>query len=172
MASDEKTATTELPADELRKRAAIAKQIAASFGEIVTLLLRSANDRKRPLEDLDWMVVPALQTGQFAVADAQSKENGMVIPAAAVMWAFVSEAVDQRLSNNLDQPVHLAPQEWRSGTIPWVVAAFGDTKIVGGLLQQLATNVFKSGPAKMRARGSDGKPFVGRLELANPPPQA
>lgn len=155
-----------LPEEELRKRAIIAKQVAASFGEIVTLLLRSPGDRKRPLEDLEWMVVPALQTGQFAVAEAQSKENGMVIPAGAVLWAMVSADVDRRLSQNLDQPMRLEPQDWRSGSIPWIVAAFGDTKIVGGLLQQLAASVFKSQPAKMRARGADGKPFVGRMELA------
>ncbi len=162
------SAKAELEKTELQKRAGVAKQIAASFGEIVTLLLRSQTDRKRPIEDLEWMVIPALQTGQFAIADAQSKESGMVVPVGAVLWAMVSESVDQRLSQDLDQPMRLSPQEWRSGNIPWVMAAFGDTKVVGGLLQQLAANVFKSAPAKMRARNAEGKPFVGRLELAPP----
>ncbi len=160
-----------LDAEDLRKRATIAKQVAASFGEIVTLLLRSQGDRKRPISDLEWMVIPALQTGQFAVADAQSKETGTVVPLAAVLWAMVSESVDQRLSQSLDQPLRLEPQEWRSGSIPWVIAAFGDTKVVGGLLQQLAGSVFKAQPAKMRARSADGKPFVGRIELADPSAQ-
>lgn len=157
----------ELPKDELQKRAIVAKQIAASFGEIVTLLMRAPGERARPLSDLEWMIVPALQTGQFAIADAQSKENGVVMPVGAVMWALVSDEIDQRMSANLDQPFRLEPQDWRSGQTPWIVAAFGDPKVVGGLLQQLTKTVFKDRPAKMRARNADGQPFVGRLEFNN-----
>lgn len=158
-----------LSPEEVKKRAGIAKHVAASFGEIVTLLLRSQADRNRPLHDLEWMIVPALMTGQFAVADAQSKETGAVMPVAAVLWAFVSPEVDQRLSNLDDPHPRLAPNEWRSGNVPWVIMAIGDTKIIGGLLQQLAKNVFKEHPAKIRARGQDGKVVVGRLEVAQQP---
>ncbi|MDX2307943.1 MAG: toxin-activating lysine-acyltransferase [Hyphomicrobium sp.] len=155
----------ELAKDELQKRAVVAKQIAASFGEIVTLLMRAPSERTRQLSDLEWMVVPALQTGQFAIADAQSKETGVVMPVGAVMWAFVSDDIDRRMSGDLERPFKLEPNEWRSGANPWIVAAFGDPKVVGGLLQQLTKTVFKDKPAKMRARGADGKPFVGRLEF-------
>ncbi len=154
-----------LPQEELKRRAIIAKQVAASFGEIVTLLMRSPSDRKRPLEDLEWMIAPALMTGQFAVADAQAKESGAVMPIGAVLWAFVSEEVDQRLTKAIEQPIRLEPKEWRSGPIPWVVTAIGEPKVVGGLLQQLTKTIFKDQPAKMRARGADGKTFVGRLEI-------
>ncbi len=164
-------AATPLADDELKKRANMAKQVAASFGEIVTLMLNIPSERKRPIEDLQWMVAPALMTGQFAVADAQSKENGIVVPVGAVLWAYVSEEVDRRLATTIDQPTRLEPKEWRSGQIPWVVLAIGDPKVVGGLLQQLAHNVFKSQPAKIRAMGQDSKPFVGRLEIS-PDPQA
>lgn len=160
-----------LPPEELKRRAIIAKQVAASFGEIVTLMMRSPSDRKRPLEDLEWMVAPALMTGQFAVADAQAKENGAVMPIGAVMWAFVSEDVDKRLTQLIDQPIRLEPKEWRSGPIPWVVTAIGEPKIVGGLLQQLTKTIFKDTPAKMRARGADGKTFVGRLEINTQDPK-
>lgn len=166
------TAAAPLSTDELRQRAAVAKHVASSFGQIVTLLLRSPQDRKRPMEDLEWMVIPALQNGQFIVAEAQSKETGIVAPAAAVLWAMVSESVDERLSQNLDQPVSLSPQDWRSGSIPWIIAAFGDNRVVGGLLQQLSENVFKSQPPKMRARGADGQPVIGRLEAKGAPPTA
>lgn len=159
----------ELSQEEARKRAGLAKHVAASFGEIVTLLLRSPGDRQRPIQDLEWMVAPALMTGQFAVADAQSKETGAVMPVGAVLWAFVSPEVDQRLSNLNDAAPRLAPNEWRSGNIPWVIMAIGDQKILGGLLQQLAKTVFKDGPAKIRARGADGKVVVGRLEMAQQP---
>lgn len=158
-----------LSPEEAKKRAGIAKHVAASFGEIISLLLRSQTDRNRPLHDLEWMVIPALMTGQFAVADAQSKETGAVMPVAAVLWAYVSSEVDQRLSNLNDPLPRLAPNEWRSGNTPWVIMAIGDTKVVGGLLQQLAKTVFKDGPAKIRARGPDGQVVVGRLEVAQQP---
>lgn len=158
----------ELSQEEARKRAGIAKQIAASFGEIVTLLLRSPGDRQRPIQDLEWMVAPALMTGQFAVADAQSKETGAVMPVAAVLWAFVSPEIDQRLSA-VGETARLAPNEWRSGNIPWVIMAIGDHKVVNGLLQQLARTVFKDTPAKIRARNNDGQVVVGRIEAAAQP---
>ena len=154
-----------LPPDEIKKRGIAAKHVAASFGEIVTLMMRSPVDKAITLNDLEWMVVPALQSGQFAVAEAQSKETGAVMPVGAVLWAFVSPEVDQRLSSSLDQPARLQPAEWRSGDIPWVVMAIGEPKLLGGLLQQLAKTVFARQAPKMRARGADGKISVGRLEL-------
>jgi cytolysin-activating lysine-acyltransferase len=162
-------AAASLGAEELRRRAALAKQVSSSFGDIVTLLMRSETERGRAIGDLEWMVIPALQTGQFAVAEAQSKDTGVVAPVAAVLWAMVSESIDQRLSTHPDQPLKLEPADWRSGRIPWIIAAFGEAKVVGGLLQQLAKTVFTAEPAKLRARGEDGKPCIARLEFkANP----
>lgn len=154
-----------LAPDEIKKRGIAAKHVAASFGEIVTLMMRSPADKSITLNDLEWMIVPALQCGQFAVAEAQSKETGAVMPVGAVLWAFVSPDVDQRLSNALDQPARLQAVEWRSGDIPWIVMAIGEPKLLGGLLQQLSKTVFARQAPKMRARGADGKITVGRLEL-------
>lgn len=159
---------TELAPDEIKKRAMAAKHVAASFGEIVTLMMRSAADKSITLQDLEWMVVPALQTGQFAVAEAQSKDTGAVMPVGAVLWAMVSPEVDQRLSSMLDQPTRLQAAEWRSGDIPWIVMAIGDPKLLGGLLQQLSKSVFSKQAPKMRARGADGKVAVGRLDFGAP----
>jgi len=158
-----------LPPEEIKKRAMAAKHVAASFGEIVTLLMRSSADKSITLQDLEWMVVPALLTGQFAVADAQSKETGAVMPVGAVLWAFVSPEVDARLSSTLDEPIRLQPQEWRSGPTPWIVMAIGDSKVLGGLFQQLAKTVFAGQAPKMRARGADGKVAIGRLEFTAAP---
>jgi hemolysin-activating ACP:hemolysin acyltransferase len=158
-----------LAPEDIKKRAAAAKHVAASFGEIVTLLMRSAADKTVTLQDLEWMVVPGLLSGQFAVADAQSKETGAVMPVGAVLWAFVSAEVDQRLSGSLEQNVRLQPTEWRSGDIPWIVLAIGDPNVLGGLLQQLSGTVFAKQAPKMRARGADGKVTIGRLEFNGKP---
>ncbi|MGE5266010.1 MAG: toxin-activating lysine-acyltransferase [Deltaproteobacteria bacterium] len=169
MAEDQPTGATGasdgLSKEELRRRATIAKQLSSAFGEIVTLLMRSEAERQRSLADLEWMIVPALMAGQFAIAEAQSKETGAVAPMAAVLWAMVSEDVDRRLAAELDKPVRLQPSEWRSGDIPWVIAALGEPNTTGQLLGQLSKTVFKERPAKLRTRGPDGKAFIGRLEV-------
>jgi hemolysin-activating ACP:hemolysin acyltransferase len=160
-----------LSEDEAKKRAAAAKQIAAGFGEIVTLLMRSPTDKHHTLGDLEWLVVPALAHRQYALAEAQSKETGAVSPVGGVLWAFVSEEVDKRLSD-LSTPVRLKPNEWRSGDIPWIIMATGDMRILAGLIQQLNKSVFKDKQPKMRVRGKDGKVSVGHLEVKEKPADA
>jgi cytolysin-activating lysine-acyltransferase len=169
MAEDQPTSTPDsseaLSKEELLRRASLAKHLSSAFGDIVTLLMRSDAERKRSLADLEWMVIPALMAGQFAVAEAQSKETGVVAPMAVILWAMVSDDVDRRLAAELDKPMQLEASEWRSGDIPWIVAALGEPKIVGQLLEQLSRTVFTAQPAKLRTRGQDGKAFIGRLEL-------
>lgn len=157
-------AATSLSEGEAKKRAVAAKQIAAGFGEFVTLLMRSPADRHHTLGDLEWLVVPALVHRQYALAEAQSKETGAVSPVGGVLWAFVSEEVDKRLSD-LSAPVRLKPNEWRSGDVPWIVLATGDMRVLAGLIQQLTKSVFKDRQPKMRLRGKDGKASVGHLEV-------
>jgi cytolysin-activating lysine-acyltransferase len=161
-----------LSKEELQRRAQTAKQMSSAFGEIVTLLMRSQAERTRTLADLEWMVVPAMQTGQFAVAEAQAQDTGVVAPLGVVLWAMVSEEVDKRLTSGLDQPMQLDPTEWKSGNIPWIVAAFGEPAVVNKLFEQLSRSVFANTTVKLRARDKDGKPFVGRLDFKAPPPPA
>jgi hemolysin-activating ACP:hemolysin acyltransferase len=102
--------------------------------------------------------------GQYALAEAQSKETGATAPVGAVLWALVSEEVDKRLAD-LSVPARLKPSEWRSGDIPWIIQASGDMKVLGGLIQQLTQKAFKDRQPKMRVRGADGKVTVGHIEV-------
>ena len=163
-ASTAAAAPVVLDAEEAKKRAAASKRMAASFGEIVSLLMRSPADKHHTLADLEWLIAPAVMRGQFAVAEAQSKETGATAPIGAVLWAFVSEEVDARLTD-LATPMRLKPDEWRSGDIPWIIHATGDTRVIAGLIQQLTASVLKGKAPKMRARGSDGKVTVGHIEI-------
>jgi len=158
-----------LSAEERSKRVATAKKLAASFGEMVTLLMRSSADRERPLKDLKWMVIPALKAGQFAIAEAHSKETGAMTPIGAVLWALVSKDVDERLTASPDQLIPLKPEDWRSGDIPWIIATIGDPKAVGGLLQPLAKTVFKDRPPKMRVKDKDGKATIAQPQIPDAP---
>ena len=153
-----------LSPEELRKRMIASKQMAAAFGEIVTLLMRSPGDKHQSLADLEWLLVPAVVRGQYALAEARLKETGASVPVGAVLWALVSKEVDERLSDP-SHPLRLKPDEWRSGDIPWIMHAIGDVKVLAGLVRRLPEAALRDRQPKMRVRGADGKISVGHLEI-------
>jgi len=150
--------------DEARRRAAAAVRHSLAFAQIVSILMHSPRYRHYTLGDLEWLVLPPLLTGQCSVAEAKSKENGTSIPVAVALWASVSAEVDRRLAENLNTPIRLRPDEWRSGDILWLIDAVGDRRVVPGLLKQLADNTLKGREIKVRGRGEDGKVEVKNLQ--------
>lgn len=155
----------ELSADELRKMAGATKAVTATFGEMVSLLMRLPQYKHFSLADLEWLVVPALLTGQFSLVTAQSKTKGLTAPVGIVLWASVSEDLDKRLSGAPGQPIRLQPPEWKSGDVLWVVLAAGDQRVMQGMLKRLQENEWAhKKPAKIFARAKDGRPTVTTLE--------
>ena len=152
---------------EAQRLAVSAVRQSVAFAQIVTVLMRSPRYRHYTLGDLEWLVVPALTTGQWRVVGAQSKQNGVSIPVAVALWAMVSAEVDKKLSENLHVPIRLRPDEWKSGDILWLVDAVGDPQVVPQLLKQLLETSFKGREAKVRAAGEDGKITVRRLGAAS-----
>jgi hemolysin-activating ACP:hemolysin acyltransferase len=92
--------------------------MAAALGDIMSELLRSPQHRHAFISDLDleWLVLPALATGQLALAQGRSQGSGASAALAVLLWASVSDEVDARLSTNRDGPVRLRPAEWQSGS--------------------------------------------------------
>lgn len=129
------------PDPQFQKRAAKSKRMQAAFGEIVTLLMRSPQFKGMPLAALDKLVVPPVAAGQIMIAEAQHKETGIVAPAAAILWASVSDEVDQRLSEGQGKPLNLSPQDWKSGDNPWLIISAGDPRLVKPLVERLQKNV-------------------------------
>lgn len=150
----------DLPADELERRTALSKKLSGAFGEIVSVLMRSESHRTQMLMDLEWLVLPALATGQFKVAGAQSKAVGYLVPIAVVLWARVSAEVDKRLTSNLEQPIRLKPEEWASGDIYWLVEAVGDGRVVTPILKGLIEQEWRGKVVKVRSRGEKGEAIV------------
>lgn len=94
------------------------------LGPAMWLFARDAQRRFTFVADLDWRLMPPLVLDQCKL---YSKSG---IPWAFATWAFVSEAVDQRLRST--SPV-IAPHEWKSGEKAWlidVVAPFGDAQAI------------------------------------------
>ena len=131
--------------EEARRRAAKSKQLQASFGEIVSLLMRSPQFRNVTLADLENLVVPAVTSGQFMIAKARSKASGLITPVAAILWASVSAEIDRKLSNNPDQPMKILAGNWKSGDILWPIITTGEPHFVAALMKQLNEIVAKSG---------------------------
>lgn len=139
------------------QRRKLSKELQAAFGSIVSIMMRTPNLRQATLADVEALVVPAVATGQFAVAEAQSKENGATAPVAAVLWANVSEEVDRRLSVEGDKPVKLEPKDWKSGDIPWLVMAIGDKRFLKSMLEQVQSKSLNGRPLKTRKMSGNGQ---------------
>jgi len=159
-------ATPALDEQVLKRKAAEAKQMLLGFGEVVSVLMKSPQFKALSLAQIEELVVPAVVTGQFIVAEAQSRSNGLVSPVATALWAVVSKEVDERLSNDLATPVRLAPSEWRSGDIPWLIVVAGDKRVVHPMLRNVQTTLLKGRALKTRIRDADGRVAAGPIPLA------
>lgn len=149
---------------EARRRGTIAAaRRTLSFGQIVGELMRSPLYKHYTLADLEWLVVPAVMTGQFAIGQTSAKKGGPRSPAAVALWASVSAEVDARLTANPQEALRLRPDEWRSGDILWLVAAAGDPRILPKFLQKLGETTFKDRPVKVRRRKPSGATTIGGL---------
>jgi hemolysin-activating ACP:hemolysin acyltransferase len=145
-----------------------------SFANVVAVLMRDPGFRNLRLADLEWLVLPPILSGQWRLAHSSAQppsakpgdakpESRMLVPVAVALWASVSPEIDKRLSENLDKPMKLRPNEWLTGNIPWLVAVAADRRAFPKFLKQLEENEFKGKQVKLRANGPDGKVVVKML---------
>jgi cytolysin-activating lysine-acyltransferase len=164
-------------------------RFAVTFSQIVAVLMRDPNFRKVRLADLEWLVLPAIMSGQFRLAQApvqpaQSKaaaakpapgkaqaaggqsgpaDGGMMVPVAVALWARVSPEIDKALTETVDKQVRLHPAQWASGNNLWLMAVAGDQRALPSFLKQLREHEFKGKVVKTRVRGADGKVAIKTL---------
>ena len=140
----------------------------AAFSKIVSLMMNSPAHNHFHVSDLRWLVVPPLLLDQFAIAEAVPMGGVALSPFAAALWAGVSREVDCRLSEDLDRSVMLAPEEWQSGDIFWIIDAVGHPDIVPAFLEELVATRFPGKHPKMRVIDRQGVTktlFVGLDDL-------
>lgn len=135
--------------------AALSKLVAASIGEVTTVLSRSAAHKFFALADIEWLVLPPVLAGQFYIAEASSPETGFSAPIACVTWARVSEEVDRRLTETAGQRPRLRPEEWTSGETAWLIDVAGEARGIHAALSWLLAHPFKDTPVKVAV--GDGK---------------
>jgi len=169
-------------------------RFARSFAQVVAVLMRDSSFRTMPIADLEWLVLPAVMSGQFKVAEApasllapgkapgkvaakvpgkaagnapdHTKPGGVLVPVAVALWARVSKEIDQALSEQLDRPVRLKPNQWASGEHVWLVAVAGDRRAVPKLIDRLAGGELKGQRIKMRVKGAGNTVVVKTLAEA------
>ena len=141
---------------QVSRQALQAKMLTAGFGEIVSVLMRSPHYKHYSLTDLEWLVVPPLLANQFSLAEARTKDGAIPSPVGVALWAMVSEEVDEKLSQNLDRPLRLRPDEWTSGNIPWLIDAIGPPDVVKAMVGRMGEAAFKGAAYKIRARDGEG----------------
>ena len=143
--------------------AAVSKLISASVGDVAIVFSRSAEHKHYAFADLEWMILPAVVTGQCYVAELQHTELGTRAPVAAVLWASVSAETDQRLSANPAARIRLRPDEWKGGEHLWIVDIAGEPAAIGGALNELAGSILKDKTVKVVMLDSTGKPRIEML---------
>lgn len=154
---------------DIEKAVAHSKKILAAFGEITSVFMRSPHHKHHTLADLEWMVIPAVTTGQFSVAGGHAKSNGLLVPMAVVFWASVSDEIDKRLRAAPADPVKLVPNEWKSGTNVWLVDAAGETKFTRALIKKLAESEWAGKKVSFKGRDKDGGGKVGAFDTTGEP---
>ena len=65
-----------LSEEDRRKGMMASKMLMATFGEITSLLMRTPSHKLEPMGDLEWLVVPAILTGQFTLVDRNPRHKG------------------------------------------------------------------------------------------------
>lgn len=126
-----------------------------AFGEIVVLLSRSPMYRHMSLADLEWLVMPALMTNQVTTVRGKLKDQrGLTVPLGLALWAHVSEDVDKKLEaqKKSNIPFRLAPQDWKSGDILWLLDVIGPKEVAPALVKKLEETVLKDQPYKRFAQ--------------------
>ena len=137
------------------------KLLAAAFGEIVSVLMKSPNHKYLNLADLEWKIAPAILTNQFCVASNKpSEEQKIQTPLGVALWASVSDEIDERLTKDLNRPLKLRPEEWMSGDNKWLIDLIAPQPVASSLFDQLRSTVFAEQNFKMRVIDQSGKPLV------------
>ncbi len=130
--------------DKTHVGAALSKLISASIGDAVVVMSKSPAYKFHTLADIEWLVMPAVLTGQIYVAELQHQDTGARAPVAVVTWASVSDDIDQRLRANPTNRIRLLPQDWRSGEHIWIVDVAGEPRQIAATMAELFGTTWKN----------------------------
>ena len=156
-----------------RRRVDRQASFAESFAQIVAVFMRDRNFRTLTIAELEWLVLPPIMVGQFALAHApmdrtaakgekfKAQQNGAaLVPVAVALWARVSPGIDRALSESLEKPIKLQAADWSSGDNLWLLVLAGDQRAFPKFLAELGKKDFLGRQVKMRKRTPEGKVVI------------
>jgi hemolysin-activating ACP:hemolysin acyltransferase len=160
--AEKKAPGTDAPEEKTKGRGEGTGELAARFGEIVALLMRSPAYRHMALADLEWLVVPAILSGQFSIVAARGKnETDIPVPVGVAFWASVSDEVDRKLETQKKaglMPFRLSPREWKSGDTVWLLDVITIPQIRKSFMEKLGEGSLKGKTVKHYFRDASEKP--------------
>lgn len=159
-AVEQTDAKAALSGEDQKRNVERSRQFTLALGQITAVAIHSKQHQSLKLSELRSRVVPALLTGQFALASRRDERLGVQTPVTALLWASVSDAVDRRLSEGDGGELKLERADWRGGPHIWVVDVFGDQGLLPGLLRQLGEAQWSGKSVKMFVRDVDGRRVV------------
>lgn len=104
-------------------------KIQMSIGQTILAIMDLPRYKHMTVGDLSHLIVNPLLRNRVAIAHKSVMENGVAkvdeeTIAGIAIWATVSEAVDAKISEQIKAgvfPIRLAPEEWTSGELPWLL---------------------------------------------------
>lgn len=99
--------------------------------------MRAPQTRDMKIADIEWLLLPALKNQQIAIAEAKLKSGPGNVPVAILLWAEISPEVERRLLADRSAIPRMETADWKSGTIPWIVAALGPPEVLKNMVSQL-----------------------------------
>lgn len=157
MASSAAGTASKVKPDDMNDRDRVllnATMKAAAFGEIMSVLLQSPRHAEVTLGALARQLVPAFLADQYILARGKPAHPAAPpAPVGFVIWASVSEEVDERLQRQAgDFPV-LGKDDWQSGDIIRILDVVAAPQVAAALLKSVREKV---GPDRtIRFRGHD-----------------
>jgi cytolysin-activating lysine-acyltransferase len=121
-------------ASQVRPREARQARFARSFAQVVAVLMRDPNFRTMPLADLEWLVLPAVMSGQFRVAEAPASLLG----ADKAPGKAPGKARDKAPDKTPDKAPDKAPDKTRTGGVLVPVAVALWARVSGEIDKALA----------------------------------
>jgi hemolysin-activating ACP:hemolysin acyltransferase len=162
MASD-RAEPTQSEKIAMARKAIKGKLAIATFGEIVSVLMRSPQYRNYTIADLDWLVAPALGNRQFSLIQTPNAKSDMPKAAGVVMWASVSKEIEAQILANTGAPIQLSAEDRRSGDNIWITDAVGERRMLSAAIHNLRQKVFKAQPVRTFVRTEDGSVRIAQL---------
>ena len=121
-------AHSSLPLEERKRRADYSHVVMQAFGAIVAVFMRSKPHSQMRLADIERIVAPAVTRGQFSLAEISHEQSGLSISRPDRRCALGPGFTGNRRADflrDLEQPLNLAPREWNSGDVVWIMEAIG-----------------------------------------------